>query len=443
MFSKRVLLLGAGLVSKPMVRYLLNLPELETIIATRTVRKAEELIAGNPRGRAVELLIDDEKKLHQLVAEADVVVSLLPYTYHVTVARHCLELKRHLVTTSYVSDAMRALDKPARTAGVILLNEIGLDPGIDHMSAMAIIERVRSQNGRVVSFVSSCGGLPAPEANDTPLGYKFSWSPKGVLMAGRNDARFLKDGMEIYIPSARLFASYWQVQIEGLGELECYPNRNSLPYIDLYGLKGIRTLIRATLRNSGWCETMKAIVDLGLIKDDRIRNDIAGMTYARWLREFVPGKGVLRSDVATRLGLPVDSPVLNRLEWLGLFADKPIGLNSGSNLDILAQAMLEKMTYKPGERDMIVLHHQFEVEYPDKPGERITATLIDFGEPDGDSAMARTVSLPAAIAVRMLLEGKPRLTGVQIPVVAEIYKPVLDELEKLGIRFKEKVEKTD
>ncbi|MEO0071202.1 MAG: saccharopine dehydrogenase C-terminal domain-containing protein, partial [candidate division WOR-3 bacterium] len=428
---------GAGLVSRPMVRYLLSLPEVEVTVATRTVKRAQELLEGAPRGKAVALLVEDEAALHRLVADADVVVSLLPYIYHIAVARHCVELKRHLVTTSYVSDGMRALNEAAKSAGVLFLNEIGLDPGIDHMSAMAIIDRVNDQGGRVTSFISSCGGLPAPEANDNPFGYKFSWSPRGVLMAGRNEARFLKDGKEVVIPSTNLFASFWRLGIPGIGEFEAYPNRNSLPYIDLYGLSGIRTMIRATLRYPGWCETMKAISELGLIKDDRVREGIFGLTYAQWLRGLVAEEGDVKSAVARKLGLPVEHPIIKRLEWLGLFADKPIGLERGSDIDILAKAMVEKMSYKPGERDMIVLNHQFEVEYPGDKKEKISATLVDFGMPGGDSAMARTVSLPAAIAVKMILEGKIRLTGVQIPVRKEIYQPVLSELTKLGIEFKE------
>ncbi len=439
--NKRVLILGAGLVSRPMVRYLLQLPGVETVVATRTVSKAQDLIAGHPKGKAVALLVDNEPELHRLIAEADVVVSLLPYTYHVTVARHCLELKKHLVTTSYVGDAMRQYSEPAAKAGLLFLNEIGLDPGIDHMSAMAIIDRVKNEGGKVVSFISSCGGLPAPDANDNPLGYKFSWSPKGVLMAGRNDARFLKDGKEVFIPSSKLFSSYWKTMVEGLGVLEAYPNRNSLPYIELYGLQGIKTMLRATFRNIGWCDTMQALVNLGLLKDDREWSDLNKMTYAQWLRAFVPEEGGLRQDVAKKLGLSLDSPVMKRLDWLGLFSDEPIGLERGSTLDILAKAMLERMSYKPGEKDMIVLQHQFEVAYPDKRGEFIESTLIDFGLPNGDSAMARTVSLPAAIAVKMTLEGQLRLTGVQIPVVPEIYRPVLAELEKLGIKFQERVRK--
>jgi len=437
---KRVLILGAGLVSRPMVSYLLNLPDIETIVASRTVSKAEELIQNHPRGRSVSLLVDDDASLHRLIAESDVVVSLLPYIYHITVARHCIGLKRHLVTTSYVSDAMRTLDTEAKKAEVILLNEIGLDPGIDHMSAMEIIERVNASGGKVVSFISYCGGLPAPEANDNPLGYKFSWSPKGVLMAGRNDARFLKDGEEVVIPASRLFASFQLIDIPEVGEFEFYPNRNSLPYVQLYGLEGIRTMIRATLRNRGWCETMQAISDLGLIKDDRIRQDIAKMTYRQWLREFVPGRGDLQLDIAQRVKLPIGHPVLERLNWLGLFDERPIGLDSGSNLDVIAKTMWERMQYKLGERDMIILHHQFEVFYSEQQGERIESTLVDFGEPGGDSAMARTVSLPAAIGVKMLLEGKLRLTGVQIPTHRDIYQPILTELKGLGIAFKERVQ---
>ncbi|MGC8797336.1 MAG: saccharopine dehydrogenase C-terminal domain-containing protein [candidate division WOR-3 bacterium] len=436
---KKVLILGAGLVSRPMVQYLLKLDQVETVVATRTVSKARELIGNHPRGRAIELLADDELALHRLIADSDVVVSLLPYIYHPAVARHCVELKKHLVTTSYVGEPMWSLDSAAQKAGVILLNEIGLDPGIDHMSAMAIINRVRTEGGTVKSFISSCGGLPAPDSNNNPLGYKFSWSPRGVLMAGRNDARFLKDGTEVLIPANRLFASAWRVRIECVGEFEAYPNRNSLPYAELYGLSGIRTMIRATLRNPGWCETMQAISELGLLRADRIRTDLTRMTYAQWLREFVPGRGDLQEDTARRLNLPVDHPVIQRLEWLGLFSDEPIGIESGTGLDVLAKAMLPRMAYQPGERDMIVLHHQFEVEYPDRRWKMIESTLVEYGEPAGDTAMARTVSLPAAIAVRMILEDRIKLSGVQIPVRRELYEPVMNELARIGISFQERV----
>jgi saccharopine dehydrogenase (NADP+, L-glutamate forming) len=444
---KRILVLGAGLVSRPMVRYLLEVADFEVVVASRTVSKAQELVGAHPRGKAIALLVDDEAALSRLVSESDLAVSLLPYTYHVKVANHCLKYRKPLVTTSYVSDAMRALDAQAKAAGVIFLNEIGLDPGIDHMSAMKIIHDVQRAGGTVTSFMSYCGGLPAPEANDNPLGYKFSWSPKGVVMAGRNDARYLKDSKEVFVPGADLFGHRWPLKVADGFEFEAYPNRNSLPYIETYGLAGARTMFRGTLRNPGWCATLKAIADLGVLTDDAVRNSIGDLTPAAWLRGYAPGSGTLRADVAARLGMKEDDQVIERFSWLGLFDEKPIGLHEGSNLDILAKQMLDRMVYKPRERDMIVLHHEFEAKYfapsPQTPNykpenERIFSTLIAFGEPGGDSAMARTVSLPAAIGVRMILHGELKLTGVHIPVVPEIYEPVLAELTRLGIECKER-----
>ncbi|HTW90516.1 MAG TPA: saccharopine dehydrogenase C-terminal domain-containing protein [bacterium] len=436
---KKILILGAGLVSRPMVRYLLDVPDFEVVVASRTVSKAQELVGSHPRGKAVALNVENDADLDKQVAGADLAVSLLPYTFHVKVAGLCLKYKKPLVTTSYVSDAMRALDAQARAAGVIFLNEMGLDPGIDHMSAMKIIHGVQKAGGKVASFMSYCGGLPAPEANDNPLGYKFSWSPKGVVMAGRNDARYLKDGKEVFIPGPELFGNRWPLKVAEGYEFEAYANRNSLPYIETYGLAGVRTMLRGTLRNPGWCETLKAIADLGVLKDDSVKTGIAGLTPAAWLRGYVParaGASGLRADVAAKLGLKPDHPILERFAWLGLFDEKPIGLDAGSNLDILAKQMLDRMAYKPAERDMIVLHHEFIAEMPQ--AERIYSTLIAFGEPNGDSSMARTVSLPAAIGVRMILHGELKLTGVQIPVLPEIYGPVLSELARLGIECKER-----
>jgi saccharopine dehydrogenase (NADP+, L-glutamate forming) len=435
---KKILVLGAGLVSRPMVRYLLDVPDFEVIVATRTVSKAQDLVAAHPRGKAIALLVDDDAALGRLVADSDLAVSLLPYTCHVKVANHCLKHRKPLVTTSYVSDAMRALDAQAKAAGLIFLNEIGLDPGIDHMSAMKIVHDVQKAGGKVVSFMSYCGGLPAPEANDNPLGYKFSWSPKGVVMAGRNDARYLKDGREVFIPGPDLFGNRWPLKVAEGFEFEAYANRNSLPYIETYGLHGVRTMLRGTLRNFGWCETLKAIADLGLLKDDAVRTGIGSLTPAAWLRQYAPGSGPLRQDVAAKLGLKASDAILERFAWLGLFDEKPVGLEQGSNLDILAKQMLDRMAFKPRERDMVALHHEFLAEYPGKPSQRIFSTLIDFGIPDGDSSMARTVSLPAAIGVRMILQGELKLTGVQIPVLPEIYGPILAELTRLGIECKER-----
>ena len=433
----RILVLGAGLVARPLVQYLLDQPDFQVTVASRTVEKARALIGDRPNGRALAFDIEREpERLDDLVAQADLAVSMLPYIHHLQVAHACLRHRRHLVTTSYVKDEMRALDGAARQAGVLFLNEIGLDPGIDHMSAMRVIDRVHAGGGRVVSFRSYCGGLPAPEANTNPFGYKFSWSPRGVLLAGRNDARYLEDGRVVEVPNRRLFATRHTVPVEGVGDLEAYPNRDSLPYIQLYGIPEARTMYRGTLRYPGWCETWQKFVELGLL-DLTEREDLAGMTYRQLLAHRIgrPETSDLRRDLAIHLNIPADSPILDRFEWLGLLSDDPLPPER-TILDVLAVRMQEKLQYAPGERDMVVLLHDFVAEYPDRR-ERIRSWLVDFGIPHGDTAMARTVGLPAAIATRLILQGVIRLTGVHIPVLPEIYRPVLAELEERGIRVQE------
>jgi saccharopine dehydrogenase-like NADP-dependent oxidoreductase len=432
---KKVLVLGAGLVSRPLVRYLLDQPDTQVIIASRTVSKAEALIEGHPSGKAVAATVQEKDKLEALVAESDVAISLLPWIYHVQVAELCLKHKTHLVTTSYVSPAMRALDQQAKDQGLLFLNEIGLDPGIDHMSAMKMIHEVAHKGGRVISFESICGGLPAPEANDNPFGYKFSWSPRGVLLAGRNSAHFLKDGQDRVIENRDLFRTVGIKSIRGLGWLEYYPNRDSMLYQDLYGLKEARTIFRGTFRNSGWCETLEKIVLLGFL-DDTERPEILSWSWAQLTASLIKAKpeGV-RSAMAQFLELPESHAVLNRFEWLGLFSGEPVVSTPPTVLDALTALMEKKMAYLPGERDMIVLQHEFIAEYPGGKREAITSLLLDYGIPHGDSSMARTVSLPAAIAVKLMNLGQIKLTGVHIPTLPEIYEPVLDELEKMNIKF--------
>jgi saccharopine dehydrogenase-like NADP-dependent oxidoreductase len=433
----RVLLLGAGLVTRPLVRYLLDQPDLEMTIATRTVSKAENLIDGHPRGRALKLLVDDAAALARLVAEHDLSISLLPYQYHVQVAQLCIEHRKQMVTTSYISPEMNALDAPAREAGVTILNEIGVDPGIDHMSAMRVIHDVERRGGKVTSFSSYCGGLPAPDANTNPWGYKFSWSPRGVLMAGKNDGRFQRDGQIVEIPGGELFAHYETVQVPGAGEFEGYTNRDCLGYIDLYGLQGVRDMFRGTLRYPGWCDSMRAVVGLGYVEETPV-GDLAGKTYKDLAAKLVPaaaGADDVAGAVAAHLGMARDAEPIRRMEWLGLFGDEPLP-DAPTVLDILVARMLEKLPYEENERDMLVLHHQFKAEFNDHR-EAITSTMVDYGIPGGDSSMARTVSLPAAIGTRMILEGRIAKPGVLAPVMPEVYEPVLDELERLEIVCKE------
>ena len=435
---KKVLILGAGLVAGPLVRYLLDQPDFAVTVADVEAGRAAKLVGGHPRGAAEVLDIADRAALAAAIGRADLVVSMVPYTFHPLVAELAIEQGKHMVTASYVSPAMRELDARAKARGVILLNELGLDPGIDHMEAMRVIHDVHDAGGRVLGFISWCGGLPAPEANTNPFGYKFSWSPRGVLLASKNSAKFLKDGRIVTIPAADLFAHPEIIGIPGLGEFEGYPNRDSVSYREIYGIPEALSVFRGTLRYAGWCETLRKMVELGLLDD--APKDRSGSTFLGLMRELsqAAGGGDVRAAVASRLSLGAGSAVVSRLEWLGLFEEKALPVAKGSALDNLAVLMIEKLRYEAGERDMIVLQHEFLTRTESGRTERIVSTLIDYGIPGGDSSMSRTVGLPAAIGARLILEGRIGLAGVQVPVQPEIYGPVLEELEALGVRFEEK-----
>ncbi len=260
------------------------------------------------------------------------------------------------------------------------------------------------------------------------------------MLAGKNSAQYLLDGQEVFIPSEKLFENYHFISIEGLGVFEAYPNRNSLPYIELYGIPETKTMLRGTLRNVGWCETIKRMVQLGLLNEEE--REWTGMSYRDFLRSLIgsPPEKNLRQAVCDYLRIDPGSAIIRRLEWLGLLSDEPLPVQKGSALDIVAARMVEKLQYREGERDMIVLQHEFIASYPDGKRERIISTLVDFGIPGGDSSMARTVGLPAAIGTKLILEEKIKERGVHIPVLPEIYIPILGELKELGIAFKEKIE---
>ena len=435
---KKILVLGAGLVSRPGVTYLLEQKDLSVTVASRTVSKAEKLVKGHANGKAVAIDVENDQALAALVKEHDIVISLLPWIHHVKVANLCLEHGKNMVTTSYVSEGMKKLDKPVREKGLLFLNEIGVDPGIDHMSAMKIIHAVEAEGGKVLHFFSYCGGLPAPEHNDNPFGYKFSWSPRGVVLASRNSARFLEDGKIVEIEGKNLFVDPIVEEIEGLGKFEVYPNRDSVPYQEMYGLKDALTVKRGTYRNLGWCATLKKIVDLGLV-DETPQTDLKGVTFKKMTADLVgcPADGNVREATAKKLAIAADSEIIDRLEWLGLFSDEPVPAFD-NRLDILSQRLQEKLFFKEGEKDMLILRHRFIVENKDKTRDLITSTLIDYGIPFGDSSMARTVSLPIAIATHLIAGGRISMKGVQTPVHAEIYEPVLRELEALNIKMVEK-----
>ncbi len=436
---KRVLVLGAGLVAKPLVQYLMDKGH-EVTVASRTVSKAARLVRGHPNGRALELDVRDEKELAGLIRECDLAVSLFPPQFHPVVARHCIAGRKNMVTTSYVSPAMHELDRPAKDAGVTVLYEIGVDPGLDHMSAMRIIDGARERGGQIVSFRSYCGGLPAPEANDNPFGYKFSWAPRGVLMASRNGAQYLLEGRRVETPPERLFRDVHLRYVEGAGDFEAYPNRDSISYIDIYGLQGIKTMYRGTFRNMGWCDTMYNFRKLGLLELEE--RSVKGKTYAGFVRGIAGArpKDDLKKAVARKLGIPVDSLPVRHRQWLGMLGTSRIKGVKMCALDVLGTRMFEKLAFKPGERDLLVLFHDFEVSYPDGRREHITSTMVDLGIKGGDSSMSRTVSLPAAIGAQMILSGAITTPGVLRPVTKDVYEPVLDELATMKIECREKTE---
>jgi len=439
MKQKNILILGAGMVAPPVIKYFLKYTDYRIVVADQVYSKAEKLAGNSERTEALKLDINEVKKVDGEISRADAVISVLPYTFHPLVAEYCIKQRKHLITASYVSDSMRKLDERAKAAGIILLNEIGLDPGIDHMEAMRIIHKIKNEGGQIDSFISFCGGLPAPEANTNPLGYKFSWSPLGVLLAGKNQAKYLKNGRKVKITPEALFKNPVKISIEGIGELDGYPNRNSLPYIDIYGIQSVTTMLRGTLRYKGWCPFIQAVVEIGLLEEES--RNWKGFSYESMVRELIQDAG--NDDIKTALSdflhLNIDSDVIKAFEWLGFFQKKPLPLESGSALDILTQNLQVKLQYKKGERDMIILQHLFHAKYPDGRSKKIKSSLIDFGIPDGDTSMARTVGLPLAIGARLVLEEKIKETGIQIPVIPQIYQPVLKELNALGIGFKETI----
>lgn len=305
---------------------------------------------------------------------------------------------------------------------------------------MRIIHAIENKKGTVISFKSTTGALPAHEANTNPFGYKFSWSPRGVLLASRNAAKWLENAEEIAIPGEHLFEHYYFQDIAGVGTFENYPNRNSLPYKDIYGLKHATTVYRGTYRMTGWCETMRAIAALGWLSEQPPKG-FMGTTYGDLTRLFIGAKpnDDLSLKTAAYLGLKPYAAVIKRLEWLGLFGDDPLPKDQNNPLDYLNAQTLQKMSMGAHERDMVVMHHEFIAKYPTEK-KYVTSTLVDYGIPDGDTSVARTVALPAAIAVKMIFSKQIVLTGVHIPVIPEVYNPILDELEQLGITFTEKTE---
>jgi saccharopine dehydrogenase-like NADP-dependent oxidoreductase len=434
---KHVLVLGAGLVAPPLVKHLGEWGGAWVLLADIDGERARTLASSAPHIEAVTLGVENTDRVLKAIRGADLVISLLPARFHPRIAELCIESGRDLITASYVSPELRRLETGIQRSGIVVLCEVGLDPGIDHMEAMRLIHEIKRNGAEIRSFTSYCGGLPAPEANTNPLGYKFSWSPMGVLTASRSPARFLEGGRVVEVPPEDLFSSPRRFAFEAIGDLEGYPNRDSIPYVSLYGIPAVHTMLRGTLRYPGWCSFMRAAGILGYL-DDTPRPIIQSKNFASYLKDLVGAEPAADPESALRSRLDRDlySRSIAAVRWLGLMDNDPVPAGADSPLEVLGRRMQERLSFRKGERDMIVLHHRFEASRPDGRVEETVSTLVDFGRPDGDSAMARTVGLPVAVAAKLILNQKIGRKGLMIPIFPEIYRAVLEELQGFGIAFR-------
>eukprot|EP00126_Sphaerothecum_destruens_P013673 Sdes_comp23394_c0_seq1m21652 len=436
---KKILLLGSGYVAAPFLSYILRQPGNKVTIACRHIDAAKKLAAGRLNTSAIALDVTDLGALDAQVALHDIVVSLIPYTYHSLVIEAAIKHKKHVCTTSYISPAMEALDAKAKEAGITVMNEIGIDPGVDHIFAMKVIDEVHEKKGKILSFISYCGGLPAPEASNNPLGYKFSWSPRGVLLAVRNAAKFRRNGKIVNISGPDLLRKGPEkVVVYPAFALQGYPNRDSSHYDVRYGIPEAQTILRGTLRYEGNPSFMQALVDLGFLdeeKRDFLQSNLKSSLTWRQLMGKLLGcdsdaltleKAVIRK---ASLEGPEKSRILRGFKWLGFFSDEPVLLKD-TFLDTLCGLLEQRLTYQPDERDMVLLQHQFEIEWADGKLEHRTSTLLEYGAPGGPSAMARTVGVPCGIATQLILDGKLKKKGVIAPLQKDVYGPLLEELKK-------------
>lgn len=469
--GKKALVLGSGFVSQQLIdaignchadRFQVCKPTVQLLsdngvavtVACRTQKNAEHLCEGIKNTRALSLDVNNTTDLDTAIAAHDVVISLIPYTYHATVMKSAIKNKKNMVTTSYVSDALKALEGEAKEAGITVMNEIGVDPGIDHLYAVEMIDRVHKQGGKINGFWSYCGGLTAPENSDNPLGYKFSWSSRGVLLALRNTAVYFKDGKREETPGHELMASAvpYETGFPGFN-FYAYPNRDSTPYRERYNIPEAQTIIRGTLRYLGFTDMIKAIVDMGFLSEEPL--DVLAdkgsnaPTWAEATKQVLSATSTSENDLTWAISSKTKFPdtatkerVMAGLKWIGMFSDAEKIHPRGNPLDTLCATLERKMQYEEGERDFLFLQHKFDIEWKDGKKETKTATLVEYGAPIGSgkpTAMAKLVGVPCGVATLMVLDGRISEKGVLAPMNIELVKPIMDELEKShGIHMKER-----
>ncbi|MDA9334653.1 saccharopine dehydrogenase NADP-binding domain-containing protein [Flavobacteriaceae bacterium] len=441
---RNILVIGAGKSSSYLIKYFLDKSSsenIEIIIGDLDLSNAKKLIGDHPNAKAIKLDIFDAIARKEAVKNADIVVSMLPARFHIEVAKDCLAFKKHMVTASYVSPEMQALNEEAKAKKLVFLNEVGLDPGVDHMSAMQVIDRITESGGKMILFESFTGGLMAPESDTNLWNYKFTWNPRNVVLAGQGGAaKFLQEGKFKYIPYHRLFRRTEFLEIEDYGRFEAYANRDSLKYQNVYGLETIKTLYRGTIRRVGFSRAWQIFVVLGMTDDSYTIADSENMSYRDFVNSFLPYSPTDSVELKLRYNLKIDQDdiIWEKLEELDIFnADKKVALKNATPAQILQKILLDSWSLSPKDKDMIVMYHKFGYELNGKK-HQIDATMVCTGEDQTFTAMAKTVGLPVGIATLVILNNKIQSYGVQIPIKKELYNPILSELEDFDVIFKEK-----
>ena len=429
----KVAVLGAGYVVKPMIDYFIDICKYEVIVATRTVSKAEKVIAGRPLGTAISWTIDQVDALEKIIREVEIVVVMIPRSCHPVVAELCLKHKTPMITTDFKHPGIECFDEEAKKQETLILTELGEDPGLDNMGLKQMIDEVHSIEGKITKIDSYGAGLPSFEYNRNPWGYKFSWDPNGLMRSAVSPATYQLDGK--VIEATAKFEHHRLVDVHGIGTFETYPSSDSTRYIKEFGLDVNISIYKGLLRYTGYCNTMINLLKIKLIENTEEKN-FENTTYSQFIADLIGSSTTedIKSKFAKAMSLDINDDFLKKLDWLGLFDDVQISINKGTNSNLLVDLMLKKMEYESHEKDMIIVHNEMIVELSDRKEKRISSMLVE-GIPYGDSAMARAVSLPPAIAAKLILEGKIRGKGVCIPSTKEMYEPILEEMETFGFSF--------
>ena len=440
---RNILIIGAGRSATCLIRYLLAKSSSEKLFITIgdiSLDAAQKFTKNHANAKGLLLDVFNKEQREESVKNCDIVISMLPARFHIEVAKDCITYGKNLVTASYISDEMQSLDKEVKAKGLIFMNEIGVDPGIDHMSAMKVIDGIRDKGGKLLLFESFTGGLVAPESDDNLWNYKFTWNPRNVVLAGQGGAaEFLQEGQYKYIPYNRLFRRTELIKIDGQGKFEVYANRNSLKYHDVYGFKDILTLYRGTIRRVGFSRAWNIFVQLGMTEDTYTIPNSENLTYRKYVNLFLPYSPTDSVELKFRHSLKIDQDDLiwEKLEELDIFnGEKKLGIKNATPAQALQKILMDKWTLAEDDKDMIVMYHKFGYEL-DGETYQIDSSMVTIGEDQTYTAMAKTVGLPVAIASLKILNKEITTPGVLRPIAKEVYGPILEELETYGIYFKE------